>query len=124
MLGLPTAATTACLLIYTLDVLGVDDNSEKNQMEVLTNFRETETRQDDGRYELNITWIPGACVSATNKKPSRRRLANFNRSLTKEYEKTTKDQLANGIVEKAAKKPTGKCVYYMRGKMQQQQRSE
>ena len=122
-----TVATSACLFgrpmseqLYSLDVLGVEDRSEKDQMEVLTDFRESVTRQEDGRYEVSIPWIPGARLYGTNEQPSRIRLANVNKKLSKdrsllkvEYEKIVKDQLANGIVEKAPEKPAGKRTYYM-----------
>ncbi|CAB3979698.1 Hypothetical predicted protein [Paramuricea clavata] len=108
-----------CEQLYSLDVLGVEDRSEKDQMEVLTDFRESVTRQKDGRYEVSIPWIPGARLYGTNEQPSRIRLANVNKKLSKdrsllvEYEKIVKDQLANGIVEKAPEKPAGKRTYYM-----------
>ena len=111
--------TNECEQLYSLDVLGVEDRSEKDQMEVLTDFRESVTRQEDGRYEVSIPWIPGARLYGTNEQPSRIRLANVNKKLSKdrslkvEYEKIVKDQLANGIVEKAPEKPAGKRTYYM-----------
>ncbi|CAB3977465.1 Hypothetical predicted protein [Paramuricea clavata] len=83
--------TNECEQLYSLDVLGVEDRSEKDQMEVLTDFRESVTRQEDGRYEK----------------------LSKDRSLKVEYEKIVKDQLANGIVEKAPEKPAGKRTYYM-----------
>ena len=111
--------TNECEQLYSLDVLGVEDRSEKDQMEVLTDFRESVTRQEDGRYEVSIPWIPGARLYGTNEQPSRIRLANANKKLSKdrslkvEYEKIVKDQLANGIVEKAPEKTAGKRTYYM-----------
>ena len=111
--------TNECEQLYSLDVLGVEDRSEKDQMEVLTDFRESVTRQEDCRYEVSIPWIPGARLYGTNEQPSRIRLANVNKKLCKdrslkvEYEKIVKDQLANGIVEKAPEKPAGKRTYYM-----------
>ncbi|CAB3983184.1 Hypothetical predicted protein [Paramuricea clavata] len=106
--------TNECEQLYSLDVLGVEDSSEKDQMEVLTDFRESVTRQEDGRYEVSIPWIPGARLYGTNEQPSRIRLANVNKKLSKdrslkvECEKIVKDQLANGIVEKAPEKPAEK----------------
>ena len=106
--------TNECEQLYSLDVLGVEDRSEKDQMEVLTDFRESVTRQEDGRYEVSIPWIPGARLYGTNEQPSRIRLANVNKKLSKdrslkvEYEKIVKDQLANGIVEKAPRKASRK----------------
>lgn len=46
--------TNGCEQLYNLDVFGVKDRSEKHKMGVLTDFRETVKRQDEGRYEVNI----------------------------------------------------------------------
>ena len=105
--------------LYSLDVLGVEDRGENDQLEVLTEFRESVTRQDDGRYEVSIPWIPGSKLTTTNEQPSRRRLFNVNKKLVKdenlkrEYEKIIEDQLDSGVIERVPERPTGERVYYM-----------
>ena len=105
--------------LYSLDVLGVEDRGENDQLEVLTEFPESVTRQDDGRYEVSIPWIPGSKLTTTNEQPSRRRLFNVNKKLVKdenlkrEYEKIIEDQLDSGVIERVPERPTGERVYYM-----------
>ncbi|CAB4010517.1 Hypothetical predicted protein [Paramuricea clavata] len=83
--------------LYSLDVLGVEDCGENDQMQVLAEFRENITRQEDGRYQVSIPWIPGSKLTTTNEQPSRRRLFNVNKKLAKdenlkqEYEKIIDD---------------------------------
>ena len=105
--------------LYSLDVLGVEDRGENDQMQVLAEFRENITRQEDGRYQVSIPWIPASKLTTTNEQPSRRRLFNVNEKLAKdenlkqEYEKIINDQLASGVIEKAPDEPSGERVYYM-----------
>ncbi|XP_028410907.1 uncharacterized protein LOC114533565 [Dendronephthya gigantea] len=105
--------------LYSLDVLRVEDRGENDQMQVLAEFRENITRQDDGRYKVSIPWIPGSKLTTTNEQQSRRRLSNVNKKLAKdenlkqEYEKIIEDQLASGVIEKAPDEPSGERVYYM-----------
>ena len=105
--------------LYSLDVLGVEDRGENDQMQVLAEFRENITRQKDGRYQVSVPWIPGSKLTTTNEQPSRRRLFNVNKRLAKdenlkqEYDKIINDQLASGVIEKAPDKPSGDRVYYM-----------
>ena len=56
--------------LYSLDVLGVEDRGENDQMDILTEFRENITRQEDGRYQVAIPWIPGSKLTTTNEQPS------------------------------------------------------
>ena len=105
--------------LYSLDVLGVEDRGENDKMQVLSEFRENITRQEDGRYQISIPWIPGSKLTATNEQQSRTRLYNVNKKLAKdeklkqEYEKIIEDQLTNGVIERSPEKPSGERVYYM-----------
>jgi hypothetical protein len=105
--------------LYSLDVLGVEDRGENDKMQVLSEFRENITRQEDGRYQVSIPWIPGSKLTATNEQQSRTRLYNVNKKLAKdeklkqEYEKIIEDQLTNGVIERSPEKPSGERVYYM-----------
>ena len=68
--------------LYSLVVLGVKDRGEKDSLQVYEDFKENVVRQDDGRYEVSIPWIPGAKLEGNNETSSRRRLANVERKLT------------------------------------------
>ena len=108
-----------CEQLYSLDVLGVEDRGNKEQLEVLTDFQQSVTQQKDGRYEVSIPWIPGSKLSGTNEQPSRKRLNNVNKKLSKDdkleeaYSKIIEDQLCSGIVERVPEEPTGERIYYM-----------
>ncbi|CAB4026173.1 Hypothetical predicted protein, partial [Paramuricea clavata] len=84
-------------------MMGVDDRGEKDQS---TEFQESITRKEDGRYEVAAPWIPGAVLSNTNEEPSRKRLHNVNRKLKQnqqlkdEYQKIVHEQLKDGVIEK------------------------
>ena len=105
--------------LYKLDVLGVEDRGENDQLQVLTDFGESITRQEDGRYQVSIPWIPGSKLTSTNEQHSRTRLRNVNRKLAKdeglkqEYKRIVEDQLDSGIIENVPETPTGERVYYM-----------
>jgi len=60
--------------LYSLDVLGVRDRGEDDEFDVYTEFKENVVRKPDGRYEVNIPWIPGAKLDETNEEQSQRRL--------------------------------------------------
>ena len=59
--------------LYNLDVLGVRDRGEDDELDVYTEFKENIVRKHDGRYEVIIPWKPGAKLDGTNKDQSRRR---------------------------------------------------
>ena len=42
------------------------------QSKVLSSFKESVKRGVDGRYEVNVPWIPGSSLSSMNEQPSRR----------------------------------------------------
>ena len=105
--------------LYSLDVLGVEDRGEGDQLDVLNEFRENVTRRTDGRYEVRVPWIPGSYLVNTNEEPSRKRLAGVERRLShnpklkEEYQGIIRDQLKEGIIEAAPKTPTGDRTFYM-----------
>ncbi|XP_028390705.1 uncharacterized protein LOC114515614 [Dendronephthya gigantea] len=105
--------------LYSLDVLGVEDRGEQDQSTVYVEFQENIVKQDDGRYEVSVPWIPGAVLSNTNEEPSRKRLNNVNRKLNRnqqlkrEYEKIVNEQLKDGIIEKTEGKSLSERVFYM-----------
>ena len=42
--------------LYSLDVLGVPDQGENDQLDVLKEFKDDITRREDGRYEVRVPW--------------------------------------------------------------------
>ena len=82
--------------LYSLDVLGVKDQGENDQFDVMRDFKENIARIDDGRYEVNFPWIPG--------------VENDDRRLSKN--ENLREEYAN-IVEEAPERPTGERVFYM-----------
>ena len=105
--------------LYSLDVLGIEDRGENDQLDVLRDFKESVVRKDDGRYEVNFPWIPGAMLLNTNETLSRKRLQNVERKLSRneklreEYSGIVEEQLRAGIIEEAPQNPTGERVFYM-----------
>ena len=63
--------------LYNLDVLGVRDRGEDDELDVYMEFKENIVRKHDGRFGVNIPWIPGAKLDGKNEEQSRRRLQNM-----------------------------------------------
>ena len=105
--------------LYSLDVLGVEDRGENDQLDVLRDFKESVVRKQDGRYEVGFPWIPGATLTNTNEALSRKRLENVERKLSRdkklkgEYGGIIEEQLRAGVIEEAPQIPSGKRVFYM-----------
>lgn len=108
-----------CERLYSLDVLGVEDRGDNDSSTVLTEFKENIVVNSEGRYEVQVPWIPGAEVENSNEQPSRRRLVNVERKLGRdskleaEYRNIVTDQLEKGVVEKVPSIPSGEKVFYM-----------
>ncbi|XP_015758753.1 PREDICTED: uncharacterized protein LOC107338018 [Acropora digitifera] len=105
--------------LYSLDVLGVQDRGENDQLDVLKEFKDDIRRREDGRYEVRVPWIPGSTLVSTNEQASRRRLQNVNKKLIqnpelkKEYEKIIKEQLSDGIIETVPEQASAERTFYM-----------
>ena len=105
--------------LYSLDVLGVEDRGESSQLDVHTEFNENISRNADGRYEVNVPWIPGRKLAETNEIQSRQRLQRVekkleqNMKLKEEYEKIVANQEETGVIDKVPDHPTGTRVFYM-----------
>ena len=105
--------------LYNLDVLGVRDRGEDDELDVYTEFKENIVRKHDGRFRVNIPWIPGAKLDGTNEEQSRRRLQNMDMKLRQkeqlkaEYTHIIEEQLEEGIVDRIPSKPRGKRVFYL-----------
>lgn len=97
--------------LYTLDVLGIEDRGENDQR--------SKMRQEDGRYEVTVPWIPGSTLASTNEQASRKRLQHVNKKLIpnqklkQEYEKIVMDQLRDGIIERVPELPSGEQILFM-----------
>ena len=85
--------------LYSLDVLGVEDRGENDQLDVYAEFKENNSRKSDGRYEVNVPWIPGSQLSKTNETQSTQRLLRVERKLEQnvhlqeEYERIIVNQM-------------------------------
>ena len=99
--------------LYNLDVLWFRDRGEDDELDVYTEFKENIVRKHDGRFEVNISWIPGAKLDGTNEEQGRRRLQNMDMKLKQkehlkaEYTHIIEEQLEEGIVERIPSKPRG-----------------
>ena len=62
--------------LYPLDLLGIEDRGEGDQLDV---YRE----RNDGRYEVSVSWIPEAELVNSNEEP---RAGNNWRTYRKETE--------------------------------------
>lgn len=58
--------------MYFLDVSGVEDQREDDQLDVCSEFRGNIVKRSDGRYEVGVPWIPGGKLSNTNEMASRK----------------------------------------------------
>ena len=89
-----------------LDVLGLRDSADQDQTVVFEEFKERLTRSPEGWYETILPWKPNHPDLPSNKENSLRRLQKLNRKLesdclTKDYDDIIKEQLAEGVIEKA-----------------------
>ena len=96
-----------------LDVLGLEDTSEKDPRPVNDEFKETLTRSEEGWYETSPPWKSNHSKLPTNEQGSQRRLRNLVKRLERkgiyeEYNSIIQDQLEKGIVEPAPLIATGK----------------
>ena len=114
----PEKQVTMSGTLYSLDVLGVEDRGESSQLDVHTEFVENISRQADGRYKVNVPWIPGRKLAETNETQSRQRLQRVEKKLEQdmklkeEYEKIVATQNESGIIERVPECPTGDRVLH------------
>ena len=79
--------------LYTLDVLGVDDRGENDQLDVFKEFKENIIGTDDSKYEVNVPWIPGQYLPSNNLESSRKRFVNVYKKINRD-EKLRKKEAA------------------------------
>ena len=99
-----------------LDVLGLADTMENDQNVVYDDFKEQLTRDPAGWYETNLPWKANHPHLPTNETGSKRRLTSLVRKLSREgnyeqYDDIIKDQLNEGVIERAPDEPSGKEYY-------------
>ena len=105
--------------LYTLDVLGVEDRGENDQLDIYHEFKENIMGADDGRYQVKVPSITGQSLPNNNLEPSRKRLANVckkierDEKLNNNYDETIEKQLESGIIEGAPVKPNSERVYHI-----------
>ena len=103
--------------LYSLDVLGVKDRDEEDELDVYTQFKENIVRNND---EVNIPWIQGAKLDGTNEEQSWRPLQNMDiklrqkEQLKAENTQIVEEQLEERIVEGIPRKPTRNSVCHTR----------
>ena len=89
---------------------------ENDQNVVYDDFKEQLTRDPAGWYETNLPWKANHPHLPTNETGSKRRLTSLVRKLTREgnyeqYDDIIKDQLNEGVIERAPDEPSGKEYY-------------
>ena len=86
-------------MLYRLDVLDVEDQGEDDQLD---QFDESITRDEQGRYQVSVPWIPGAELLETNEMPSKKRLHSMARKLNRDpVLKADYHSIVSNQVEKA-----------------------
>ena len=98
-----------------LDVLGLHDNATGDQQNVYSEFKEQLSQSKEGWYETSLLWKGNHPPLPSNKTGSLKRLDNLVRKLEKQniidYDKIIKDQIDEGIVEKAERDAEHKEFY-------------
>ena len=95
-----------------LDVLGLADSSEHDQLAVYREFKEQLVRNEEGWYETGLPWNGNHPPLPSNKQGSLRHLTNLNKKLerhglTVEYDQIIREQKQQGIIDDCPFEPTG-----------------
>ena len=99
-----------------LDVLGLADSAENDQISVYTEFQEQLERNPKGWYETGLPWKPNHPPLLTNETGSRQRLENLVKRLKAndryhDYNAIIQQQLGEGVIEAAPVEATGTEFY-------------
>ena len=103
--------------LCALDVLGLEDKPDGDQSTVYDEFKEQLVRSKEGWYETKLPWKANHPELPNNKEGSLGRLNSLVKRLQKDpelfekYDEIIKDQLTEGIVEKAPSEANGKELY-------------
>ena len=99
--------------LCTLDVLGLADSATGDQNAVYDEFKEQLVRSPEGWYETGLPWKGSCPPLPNNREGSLRRLNTLVRKLRKtdlldEYDAVIREQLEEGVVERAPAEVTGR----------------
>ena len=99
-----------------LDILGLADAPINDQETVYSEFKEQLMRNPAGWYETGLPWRGKHASLPNNKQGSLRRLNHLTKrlqrdGLTTEYDSIIREQLSEGIVERAPEFPSNKKFY-------------
>ena len=104
--------------LCSLDVLGLQDQSNGSQQLVYQDFKDQLRRSNEGWYETGLLWKPsGDAPLPTNESNSLGRLSNLLRKLKRDpevldqYSEIIQEQLREGVVEKVTEKAQGREYY-------------
>ncbi|XP_022809935.1 uncharacterized protein LOC111346949 [Stylophora pistillata] len=102
--------------LCTLDVLGLEDKLSNHQSDVQEEFKEQLVRSPDGRYETGLPWkgncpeLPNNCAGSVCRVNTL--LWKLKRTdMLDQCDDIIREQLEEGVVEKAPAKVTGKEFY-------------
>ena len=94
--------------LCSLDVLGIEENHNFKDTEILDKFKKQLKQSDEGWYETGLIWKTDHPVLTNNKSNSLGRLNNVLKHLKKNsekfiaYDKVIQEQLEDGIVQKVS----------------------
>ena len=99
-----------------LDILGIEDSPTGDKGKVYKEFQEQLQRSSEKWYETTLPWKGNHPPLPNNKSGGLRRLDNLAKRLERldlldRYNKVIKDQLEQGIVERANEVPKGREFY-------------
>ena len=115
MIDHPTTVNEDFKKLYDLDVLGIRDDKG----DVYEEFKDSISRENDGRYSVKLPWKKGNFYLPINKGLCESRLKGQLKKLRKSpedlttYDAIIQQQLKEGIVEKVPETPDGKHVHYI-----------
>ena len=99
-----------------LDVLGLADSPENDQLTVFEEFKEQLERNPAGWYQTKLPWKETHPPLPTNENGSKRRLGQLVCKLQRNeqyqnYDNIIQEQLNQGVIEIAPERPSGKEFY-------------
>ena len=118
--GSPVLLTQSAFTDYeqlcSLDVLGLADTHENDQLPVYEEFKEQLERSPAGWYETSLPWKGNHPALPSNETGSKKRLEQLIRKLERngqyqEYDNIIQEQLQQGVIEPAPETPNGKEYY-------------
>lgn len=102
--------------LCSLDVLGLADTPGGDQFDVYDEFKEQLTRSPEGWYETSLPWKGNCPALPNNRDVSMRQLNSLLRKLSRrnmldDYDDVVREQLAEGVVERAPATAPGREFY-------------